>query len=116
MRSAITSQQIYKFFRPSFYLSQKKYWDRNPINGIEKSYYQRGHYQSKEITVLFYIDVNPFAKNREFVYFNINANYKGKCYSRNFNQLYSERGIQLVCAKFIRDILQNKIKKNDTKR
>ena len=106
-RKNVIWEDKHKYYgRPGFYLSVKKthYHDRLQAEG----YTQSGYYTGSEITVIISVFRNWISSEPETVM--LNTTYKGFDYQRNYNIISTERGIQLRCAIFIKDILNKKIK------
>ena len=106
MANNITYQKKQRFYGPTFRISAKRtfFHDLLKTEGFE----QTGAYQGPEITVRFCIYHNWITSEPKLVI--LDCAYKGYDYQRNYNILFSERGIKLICAKFIKDIKAGKIK------
>lgn len=101
----ITWQNKRKYWGASFYLSEKKTHFHDKLNA--DGFSQRGVYAGAEITVRIDVYKNWITTEPEFV--SLHATYQGHDYQRNYGCLFSERGLRLICARFIRDIKNKKI-------
>lgn len=101
----ITYQSKHKYWGPSFILSERKPHFHDKLN--KDGYSQKGVYAGSEITVRIDILNNWITSCPNLV--TLNATYEGMNYQRNYNCSFSDRGIQLICARFIRDIKNKKI-------
>ena len=101
----ITYQAKRKYWYPAFYLSEQKPHYHDLLK--QAGYSQRGYYAGAEITVRVDILKNWITTAPEIV--TLNATYKGFDFQRSYGRMFSERGIALICARFIRDIKAKKI-------
>lgn len=109
MKGAITYNSRQKFYRPNLFLGEKKPF-KSEFHWTKNGYEQRGYYQSKNCTVILSVLVGWLKDTPEFI--TMRCDYNGYSYYRNYNCLLSEHSLKLACAKFCKDIIENKIPLN----
>lgn len=109
MKSAITYNSRQKFYRPNLFLGEKKPF-KTEYHWTKEGYEQRGYYQSSKCTVIVSILMGWLKDTPQLI--TMQCDYNGFSYYRNYNQLLSEHSLKLACAKFCKDIIENKIPTN----
>jgi len=109
MKSGISYTSKRKFYRPYLFLGEKKYF-KSDIEFRKDGYEQRGYYQSKDCTICLSVNVGWLKDTPELII--MHCDYNGFSYQRNYNCLLSEHSLKLACAKFCKDIIENKIPTN----
>lgn len=95
-----------KFWRPNLTMSEKKQHFHDKLNA--SGFSQNGFYQGKNICVAVRVMSNWLTTDPNLVI--LTAPYKGYEYQRNYGCLFSDHGLKMICAKFIKDIEKGKIK------
>lgn len=106
MKESITFNSKHKFYRPNLFLGEKKPFE-SEYHWSKNGYEQKGYYQSKDCTIILSILVGWMKHSPELII--MHCNYNGYTYYRNYSCLLSEHSLKLACAKFCKDIINNKI-------
>ncbi len=106
MESQIIYNSKQKFYRPNLFLGEKKTFTTE-YHWTKGGYEQRGYYQSKDCTIILSILVGWLKDTPQLI--TMHCDYNGFSYHRNYNCLLSEHSLKLACAKFCKDIIDDKI-------
>lgn len=102
----ITHESKYRFWRTSLVMGEKKHFQHDKIK--QEGYSQKGIYTGSEVTVTVDVLVNWITSQPNLVI--LNATHKGYNYQRNYGCTFSDHGLKLICARFVKDVLKGKIK------